>query len=227
MFVQIPLPEGHFSLPITADGTLDGIVMWFNLHLDHTNTISTAPSQHTTWEQAIFPITYPLSVLEGDMVILNASCSDTLISMEIESVHSREKDDQQTSASCCSNNGMICSCTDYVSSDRGDESSEGVFQSAAEQSTNERDSHDLVYFIERGDLLRLNDSLYTSTYHRAIIESVRSIREANERCTVDGAQCIALDLTQGLSLFGLVAAKEGERIMYYNTNNQPFDSSRH
>ena len=154
-------------------------------------------------------------------MILNTSCSDTLISMDVEGVHRRERANQRTEASCCNSykNGREHDCKDYVSSNRGtgDDNSEGVVTA--------RDSHDSVYFVERGDLLRLNDSLYTSAYHRAIIEAVKSIRETSE--AVDSAGCIVLDLTQGLSLFGLMAAKEGERVTITGSPISPHDSSRH
>lgn len=211
--MQIPLPQGHFSIPITADGILDAIAVWFHLHLDHTNTISTAPSQHTTWEQAIFPIPHILSVSKGDMVTVAASCTDTLISVEVQRVYSR---DQQTSSSergACSNNG---GCKDDVSSDRetDDKNSEGsCFSSEGKHSSVEGGSNGGVHFIERGDLLRLNDPLYMSAYHRAIVQGVKHVRQASESYTDDSAGCIVLDLTQGLSLFGLVAAKEGKSLV--------------
>ena len=44
------------ELEIINSGELDAIAMWFDLHLDDSITITTAPDTVNCWEQAIFPM---------------------------------------------------------------------------------------------------------------------------------------------------------------------------
>ncbi len=71
-----------------------------------------------------------------------------------------------------------------------------------------------VCFVERGDLLRLNDAAYMSSYQTAIATAVKSVCEECEAS--EGAQCVVLDVSQGFSLFGLMAALEGESNFIYS-----------
>lgn len=42
-------------LPVIQQGELDALVVWFQLHLDEENSLSTGPQEDTCWEQAIYP----------------------------------------------------------------------------------------------------------------------------------------------------------------------------
>lgn len=46
----------RFRLPVTRDGILDALAMWFELHLDKETSLSTGPQEDTCWEQAIYPV---------------------------------------------------------------------------------------------------------------------------------------------------------------------------
>lgn len=43
-------------LPVTQEGELDALAVWFQLHLDEENSLSTGPQEDTCWEQAIYPV---------------------------------------------------------------------------------------------------------------------------------------------------------------------------
>lgn len=43
-------------LPVTEEGELDALAVWFQLHLDEENSLSTGPQEDTCWEQAIYPV---------------------------------------------------------------------------------------------------------------------------------------------------------------------------
>uniref|UniRef100_A0A672KP05 Protein arginine methyltransferase 9 n=1 Tax=Sinocyclocheilus grahami TaxID=75366 RepID=A0A672KP05_SINGR len=45
----------------TQEGVLDALAVWFQLHLDQVNHLSTGPQEDTCWEQAIYPIHSPFS----------------------------------------------------------------------------------------------------------------------------------------------------------------------
>ena len=160
VLVQIPLPPSRtISLPITAEGTGDALAVWFTLHLDDTHSITTSPSEDTSWDQAVFPLATSISVRVGDEALsVHASCSDCTL--------------------------KIC-----------------LTESAS--------STESSVFVDRGDLLRLNDGDYISSYHRAITAAVRHMLSACEAC--DGfAKCVVLDCSHGFSLSGPIAALEGK-----------------
>lgn len=46
----------RLRLPVTQEGELDALAVWFQLHLDEDNSLSTGPQEDTCWEQAIYPV---------------------------------------------------------------------------------------------------------------------------------------------------------------------------
>uniref|UniRef100_A0A8C8FAN8 Protein arginine methyltransferase 9 n=1 Tax=Oncorhynchus tshawytscha TaxID=74940 RepID=A0A8C8FAN8_ONCTS len=48
-------------LPVTGEGLLDALAVWFQLHLDQQSSLSTGPKEDTCWEQAIYPVQTPHS----------------------------------------------------------------------------------------------------------------------------------------------------------------------
>uniref|UniRef100_A0A672KVE9 Protein arginine methyltransferase 9 n=1 Tax=Sinocyclocheilus grahami TaxID=75366 RepID=A0A672KVE9_SINGR len=51
----------QLGLSGTQEGVLDALAVWFQLHLDQVNHLSTGPQEDTCWEQAIYPIHSPFS----------------------------------------------------------------------------------------------------------------------------------------------------------------------
>lgn len=45
----------RIHLPVVQEGELDALAVWFQLHLDQENSLSTGPQEDTCWEQAIYP----------------------------------------------------------------------------------------------------------------------------------------------------------------------------
>lgn len=189
-------------------------------------------------------------VEKGDSIFLHASCSDILLSMRVEGVR-RDRSDLKMEEGI----------------DVGSESETAVYFNGSGQE--ERG----VFFVERGDLSRLNDSCYIEAYRRAISQSIAAVHteSSNSSCTSeselelnaslsqmdlgasqnghdqqlqmnsvepvarssehglipgmevgmesdsesststgeDYADCIVLDMAHGMSIFGLLAAKEG------------------
>ena len=64
------------NLECIEDGPLDAIVLAFNLHLDEENCIRTFPDSlvQTVWENAVYPVVYPLNVACEDMITLDFQC---------------------------------------------------------------------------------------------------------------------------------------------------------
>lgn len=49
-------PVQRLRLAVTQQGELDALAVWFQLHLDEDNSLSTGPQEDTCWEQAIYPV---------------------------------------------------------------------------------------------------------------------------------------------------------------------------
>ena len=182
-----------------AAGQLDAIAVWFDLILDSQNSFSTGPSWDISWEQAIFPTGQEdIHLQAGDVVRLHASCSDTLLQMEIEGV-SRQVESLNKS---------------------GDEAAELNHKLHPEDVSSETG----LFYVERSELCRWNDKNYLECYRRALAEAVEAVKnceleESESEAELSGsameeeedlASCLVLDMTHGLSPFGLMAAKEGE-----------------
>uniref|UniRef100_A0A6Q2Y7A7 Protein arginine N-methyltransferase 9 n=1 Tax=Esox lucius TaxID=8010 RepID=A0A6Q2Y7A7_ESOLU len=65
----------RLHLPVTGEGLLDALAVWFQLHLDQESSLSTGPEEDTCWEQAI----YPVQTLAGDELIVEISCRDAYL----------------------------------------------------------------------------------------------------------------------------------------------------
>ena len=76
-----------------------------------------------------------------------------------------------------------------------------------------------LYFVERGDLSRLNDQHHSCLLWLAVRETIRACHE-NSSDEEEGAshenglaECVVLDLSEGQPLLGLLAAKEGASLV--------------
>ncbi|KAB0370222.1 hypothetical protein FD755_018184 [Muntiacus reevesi] len=72
------------GIPVTKEGTLDAIVVWFVLQLDDEHSLSTSPSEETCWEQAVYPV-HDLAdywIKPGDQVMMEVSCQDCYLRIQ-------------------------------------------------------------------------------------------------------------------------------------------------
>jgi hypothetical protein len=228
---QLPLPESRVSLPAISAGQLDAIAVWFDLHLDSQNSFSTGPSWDISWEQAVFPTRHNMNHLQdGDTVLLHASCTDTLLQMEVEGISRREvKDSKLESSSELSMNGEP-QLQQIFGPNHNTEATELKVESddkLCTETVNRADESPLFY-VERSELCRWNDGDYIEGYRRSLAWAVEAVRNGDlegegeesesedessgSEMDEDFANCLVLDMTHGLSPFGLMAAKEGDFI---------------
>ena len=128
---------------------------WFDLHLDEDTSFSTSPAANTSWEQAIFPLS-SLSVAEGDRLIIQAGCTDVQLEMELVDVKrkdttvlSQTDSHATTTPGSCSDSTSIRLC-----------------------------SSEVIHYIAREDLRRVNDTVYMDAYHSAIKQVIQDCLEA-------------------------------------------------
>lgn len=80
------------GVPVTKEGILDAIVVWFVLQLDDEHSLSTSPSEETCWEQAVYPV-HDLAdywIKPGDQVMMEVSCQDCYLRIQSISVYHSE-----------------------------------------------------------------------------------------------------------------------------------------
>jgi len=188
---------------------VDAIAVWFDLHLFKDVFVSTAPSWDLCWEQAIFPqghlATPPQDCLAtpchnrvrlGDRVLLHASSSSHSLHMEASAlgqVRSSDSVEKRGGDEGVVDVGMV--------NDVGDG---GVVTGGRK-----------TFFVERGDLLRLNDGQYEERWGQALEEVLSAIRGGGEGEESDDEEeeegtCVVMCVHQGLSVSGLAAAKLGQ-----------------
>ncbi|XP_073088698.1 protein arginine N-methyltransferase 9 isoform X2 [Manis javanica] len=74
----------RIDIPVTKEGILDAIVVWFVLQLDDEHSLSTSPSEETCWEQAVYPV-HDLAeycVKPGSHVMMEVSCQDCYLRIQ-------------------------------------------------------------------------------------------------------------------------------------------------
>ncbi|KAG8014694.1 Protein arginine N-methyltransferase 9 [Nibea albiflora] len=74
-------PVQKVHLPVTQEGQLDALAVWFQLHLDEESSLSTGPQEDTCWEQAIYPVhsTKGFLLKPQDELIVEVSCRDAYL----------------------------------------------------------------------------------------------------------------------------------------------------
>ena len=98
-------------------------------------------------------------VEKGDSILLHASCSEILLSMRVEDVRRDSSDSKMEEVDVRSEGEAAVSFNSSSQEERG------------------------VFFVERGDLSRLNDSCYIEAYRRAISQSIAAVRTESSSCT--------------------------------------------
>uniref|UniRef100_K7FWB3 Protein arginine methyltransferase 9 n=1 Tax=Pelodiscus sinensis TaxID=13735 RepID=K7FWB3_PELSI len=101
------------SIPVTQEGMLDAIVVWFVLQLDDEHSLSTSPSEETCWEQAVYPVEGlpDYSVKPGDTVMMEVCCQDCYLRIQKISVLTSEyvMDTERENTLALGNEAELCS----------------------------------------------------------------------------------------------------------------------
>ena len=256
VYIQIPLPSAQLHVPVVTSGYLDAIAMYFDLHLDPTISISTSPHSNeiNSWEQAIFPTAMrereggkrsTVWAERGDILHLIATCSDTLLRVNIEKIERGEnyQEEMETCSNATTEQPVSGSPIHFV--DRGalrrlnDETYFTVYSSAishaleelrAEDSESEGESGSSVDSRDIGSDLHSSATGNTANGTGGGMELRRG--EAQLSCDEvlesenenepesdeeDIANCIALDMSHELSILGIIAAKIGTHTLYINS----------
>lgn len=194
----------RMSLTVNQEGVLDALAVWFQLHLDQDNSLSTAPQEQTCWEQAIYPIQGPqdCAVQPGDRLLVEVSCKDAYLRLccvavvrsdgSVLRLDTWEGEDVWGSGSASSPEVELCSALACLQTDR-----EGPLE---------------AFMLESSELALLNNTHYHQNFRAAMGKLLTGLRDARGG-QPEGAPGLdplyVLDVSEGFSIISLVAAHLG------------------
>ncbi|KAI8508418.1 protein-arginine omega-N symmetric methyltransferase [Branchiostoma belcheri] len=222
-----------FHLPVKHPGVVDAIVLWFDLHLDEETHLSTSPERDTCWEQAVFPVhrhhltdhlAEGLQVTEGDSVVVSTTCRRDCVRMWVSEVQ-HHKDDRQLHCTSTPNR--------QGSSWKDPKNTETLRWRPPVVMNQWLHTTQIKIYLSPIRQDKFNEAFYTALhkYFSKTIVSSSNVVDLTDFCAGDsmeteGAQISTrdsgisvLDLSQGISMIGLCAAKLGAKKVRYSGQN--------
>ncbi|XP_071439633.1 protein arginine N-methyltransferase 9-like [Hetaerina americana] len=92
-------PAEVLRVTASSSGRIDAVAAWFILNVDEDIKLVTAPGKGSCWEQAVFPLYPPISVMEGQTIEYTVSNSGKKLAVTAKVVDSTASDD----GSSCTN----------------------------------------------------------------------------------------------------------------------------
>ncbi|XP_013877926.1 protein arginine N-methyltransferase 9 [Austrofundulus limnaeus] len=196
----------EIRLPVTQEGQLDALAVWFQLHLDEENSLSTGPQEDTCWEQAIYPIhiTTCFVLKPRDELIVEVSCQDAYLRLSSVAVlrdgrkiHLNKHVELQHSGNSISNSeAELCSALACLQTNH---SQPETFST-----------------LECSEMALLNNQDYHQSFCGALsklISKLKVQKQNQEQVSVmpapDSSLFYVLDVSEGFSLLSLIAAHQG------------------
>ena len=165
-----------------------------------------------------------LHLQAGDTVHLHASCTDTLLHMEVDGVsRGVEAELPQDSSNECE----VClkkSSQEQQVYPTEQNAASAELNGGQEDATAVNKEGDRLFYVERSDLCRVNDADFIECFRRAVAQVVVAVKNgdleesdsedesSDSEMEEDVANCLLLDMSRGLSPLGLIAAKEGKLV---------------
>ncbi|XP_032418093.1 protein arginine N-methyltransferase 9 [Xiphophorus hellerii] len=206
----------EMQLPVTQEGELDALAVWFQLHLDEENSLSTGPQEDTCWEQAIYPVHSAMSfgLKPLDELIVEVSCRDTYLRLSCVAVL-RE-----------GHRIYLDKRTDFPNSFKPIPNPNPEVELCSELAclqTSQSESEDFC-MLEYSEMALLNNQDYHQSFCSALTKLISELKVKNRnRNTVGTASFVAdssllyvLDVSEGFSLLSLIAAHQGQ-VKAYST----------
>ncbi|XP_026116392.1 protein arginine N-methyltransferase 9 [Carassius auratus] len=186
----------QLRLCVTQEGVLDALAVWFQLHLDQDNHLSTGPQEDTCWEQAIYPIQSPFNTVKcGDEILVEVSCKDSYLRL------------------CCAaiirdgNTFRMDSVTPKILT--ANPEAELCSALAGLQTSQQKPSY--AFMLESTEIALLNNTAYHISFQRAmskLLVSLKSTRRSQQSDT-ELDPIYVLDVSEGFSVLSLIAAQLG------------------
>ncbi|KAM4604133.1 protein arginine N-methyltransferase 9 isoform 2-T3 [Polymixia lowei] len=211
----------RIHLPVTQEGNLDALAVWFQLHLDQESSLSTGPQEDTCWEQAVYPVQCPKSfgLRPGDELIVEVSCRDAYLRLCSVAVVrdgcefrlDKRLESQSTGSPIPNPEAELCSALACLQTD----------QSQAKD----------FCMLECSEIALLNNHHYHQSFCSALTKLITNLKVARQNqeqspglkpgglasdltdptnATDPGDLFYVLDVSEGFSLLSLMAASQGQ-----------------
>uniref|UniRef100_A0A3B3T7N9 Protein arginine N-methyltransferase 9 n=1 Tax=Paramormyrops kingsleyae TaxID=1676925 RepID=A0A3B3T7N9_9TELE len=202
----------RFRLPVTRDGMLDALAMWFELHLDKETSLSTGPQEDTCWEQAIYPVQHlsECSLKAGDELLVEVSCKDSCLRIHAIAV---VRDGLVTSLDD-SASGPVCGQT---------LGTEAELCSALASLQTGRSGSQHACVLESSEIAMINNVQYHESYSRALEKLLRALRASRGPQGGEGAEpnpLYVLDVSEGFSALPLMVGRQASVKAYSSVEKQ-------
>ncbi|XP_070779487.1 protein arginine N-methyltransferase 9 isoform X1 [Enoplosus armatus] len=201
----------QIRLPVTQEGELDALAVWFQLHLDEESSLSTGPQEDTCWEQAIYPVhnTKGFLLKPQDELIVEVSCRDAFLRLcsvavlrDGHEIRLDKRPDSQYSGNPISNQNPeaeLCSALACLQTDQNQ-------------------TKDFC-MLECSEMALLNNQDYHRSFCSALAKLISQLKvkcQNQERgsgvqseSTHSSDLLYVLDVSEGFSLLSLIAASHG------------------
>ncbi|KAI4893958.1 hypothetical protein NFI96_018683, partial [Prochilodus magdalenae] len=193
----------RLRIPVTQEGVVDALAVWFQLHLDQENSISTGPEENTCWEQAIYPVqsSAHCSVKRNDELLLEVSCRDAYLRLccvalvrDGQTFHLDSMEDEDYSAPVPANTEVdLCSALASLQT--------------------QHDTVSNMFTLECSEISLLNNVNYHNSFRMAVdklLTSLRSTRALQASEVSSAEPFYVLDVSEGFSVLSLLAARLGQ-----------------
>ncbi|KAM6940472.1 protein arginine N-methyltransferase 9 [Xenentodon cancila] len=193
----------EIRVPVTQEGELDALAVWFQLHLDKESSLSTGPQEDTCWEQAIYPVhsTDCFVLKPRDELIVEVSCRDAYLRLSSvavlrdgQKIHLDDHKDSQNRGNHIPTpnpEAELCSALACLQ-------------------TNQSQNKDFC-MLECSELALLNNHDYHQSFSNALAKLISKL-EVKHQYHEPGSSAgplFALDVSEGFSLLSLIAASQG------------------
>ncbi|XP_059410264.1 protein arginine N-methyltransferase 9 [Carassius carassius] len=185
----------QLRLCVTQEGVLDALAVWFQLHLDQDNHLSTGPQEDTCWEQAIYPIQSPFNTVKcGDEILVEVSCKDSYLRLCCAAIirdgHTFRMDSITPKILAANPEAELCSAL------------------ACLQTSLQKPS--CAFMLESTEIALLNNTAYHNSFQRAMSKLLVSLKSTRSQQSVTELDPIyVLDVSEGFSVLSLIAAQLG------------------
>lgn len=207
-------PVQRVHLPVTREGKLDALAVWFQLHLDQDSSLSTGPQEDTCWEQAIYPIQRPhnLTLRPGDELIVEVSCNDAYLRLCSVAV---ARDGREF---CLEQHLLTQSTSDPLPNTNPEAE---LCSALAGLQTDQNRSTDFC-MMECFEIALLNNQNYHRSFEAALAKLINSLKAARHGSDLDLGEPSSnslpdpddpfyiLDVSEGFSMLSLLAASQGQ-----------------
>uniref|UniRef100_A0A8C7HUH7 Protein arginine methyltransferase 9 n=1 Tax=Oncorhynchus kisutch TaxID=8019 RepID=A0A8C7HUH7_ONCKI len=206
-------------LPVTGEGLLDALAVWFQLHLDQQSSLSTGPKEDTCWEQAIYPVQTPHSRI----IYIRHVCT-----LSVQNIRNIFPFALRTASTLWGMDSVRCpSGNPNPSLNAEAELCSALACLGTEQSSGPRD----YTMLECAEMALLNNQPYHDSFRRALAKLITNLKDARSVQGPSQGQGLevmpltdppsdpmdpgpdpfyVLDVSEGFSVLSLMAASQGQ-----------------